>query len=145
MTDRPGLEAAIMLAVDAHCGQTDKGGSPYILHPLRVMLAMKSDDERIVAMLHDVVEDSDYTLEAVAYDFGPRVTEAVDALTKRKGERYDAYLARVSANPLAKSVKLADLADNCDLSRLRREPTAEDHKRRTKYQQARTFLMFSPA
>jgi (p)ppGpp synthase/HD superfamily hydrolase len=139
VTDRPGLEAAIALAVDAHCGQTDKAGAPYILHPLRVMLAMKSDDERIVATLHDVVEDSAYTIEAIAYDFGPRVAEAVDALTKRKGESYDDYLARVAINPLAKSVKLADLADNSDLSRLP-NPTVADYIRRAKYQEAARFL-----
>lgn len=144
MTTRPGLEAAIMLATDAHAGQVDKGGAPYILHPLRVMLAMESDDERIVALLHDVVEDSDYTLEAIAYDFGPRVTEAVDALTKRKGESYDAYLDRVASNELAKTVKMADLSDNCDLRRLGREPTDDDYKRRSKYQQAAGYLFSRP-
>jgi len=138
--DRPGLEAAIAMAVDAHCGQTDKGGAPYILHPLRVMMVMATADERIVAMLHDVVEDSDYTLEDIAYEFGPRVTAAVDAITKRHGESYNAYLDRVTADEVARRVKLADLKDNSDLSRLGRDVTEADRKRLDKYLRARAIL-----
>lgn len=135
------VEIAIGLAASAHRGQTDKGGAPYILHPLRVMLSMDTDQERIVAVLHDVVEDNPtIRLPEIAAAFGTRVAAAVDALTKRDGEDYDAYLARVRADELATKVKLADLKDNCDLSRLGRWPTDDDRKRLDKYLRARAVL-----
>ena len=82
------LERAIQIAAEAHSGQFDKGGEPYILHPLRVMLRMQSNEERIVAVLHDVVEDSrDHSIETLSQEgFAPAITEAVGALTKRQGE-----------------------------------------------------------
>lgn len=131
------LEQAISLAVEAHSGQTDKGGAPYILHPLRVMMAMETDQERIVALLHDVVEDSEWTtLPQIEMQFGGRISAAVDALTKRQGEAYGAYLDRVKADDLARKVKLADLKDNSDLSRLGHPPTDADRKRMDKYLRA---------
>lgn len=113
------LNKAIDIANHAHAGQFDKGGKPYILHPLRVMMAMDGDDERIVAVLHDVVEDSCWLLEAlIEQGLRPDLAEAVDALTHRDGEPYMAsYIERVAANPLARKVKLADLADNLSPSR----------------------------
>lgn len=135
------LSDAITLATHAHRGQVDKGGAPYILHPLRIMAQMNSNEERIVAILHDVVEDStDIDLADIAFVFGDRIAEAVDALTKRKGESYDAYLERVKGDELATKVKLADLKDNCDLDRLGRAPTDDDRRRLDKYLRARAIL-----
>lgn len=107
------LDDAIRLAVLAHAGQTDKKGEPYILHPLRVMLACRPED-RVVAVLHDVMEDSD-NLAAIALAELPRPEfDAILALTRRKaeGETYEAYIERVRQNPQALRVKRADLADN---------------------------------
>lgn len=135
------IEDAIQIAAEVHAGQKDKGGAPYILHPLRVMAQMSTDEERIVAILHDAVEDCDwYDLGEVELYFGTRIAAAVDALTKRKGESYDAYLDRVKADKIAVKVKLADLKDNCDLSRLGRAPSDEDSKRFNKYLRARALL-----
>lgn len=137
------LESAISLAVGAHRGQFDKGGQHYILHPLRVMLAMNTEQHRIVAVLHDVVEDTTVVLPQIRYEFGDRIAAAVDALTKRKGESYDAYLDRVKADEIAVLVKLADLKDNSDLSRLGRAPTDEDRKRLDQYLRARAILQYA--
>lgn len=135
------LDHAIIIATKAHSGQADKGGAPYILHPLRVMAKMATTDEMIVAVLHDVAEDCpEWPVAKLALRFDAPIGDALDAITKRKGESYDAYLARVAANPLAKSVKMADLSDNIDLNRLGREPTEEDYRRRAKYQQAAGYL-----
>lgn len=112
------LERAIDVAVDAHAGQTDKAGETYIRHPLRVMRSMDSETERIVAVLHDVVEDGDYTSEDIGDQFGPEVRRAVDALTKRDGETYMEFIKRAAENPIARKVKIADLEDNMDLTRL---------------------------
>lgn len=139
------IEKALEVALDAHAGQTDKGGAPYILHPIRVMLRCKSEDEQVVALLHDVVEDSAYSLVDIAAIFGPDTAEAVDRLTKRKGEEYWAYLDRVAGNSTARAVKMADLSENIDLSRLNRPATPEDHKRRSKYQEAAGYLFVQHA
>ena len=112
----PNLADAIVLAAKAHGVTPDKSGvEPYLLHPLRVMLRMKTEPERIVAVLHDVVEDTPVTLADLRREgYSRQIVKAVDAITRRKhqGETYDEYLDRVAANPLAKRVKLADLADN---------------------------------
>ena len=113
------LEDAIALAALAHRGQVDKAGLPYVLHPIRVMLALDSETERIVGVLHDLIEDTDCSLEDLRHKgFPPEVIGAVDCLTRRPGEDYDAYVARVRINPVARRVKLADLEDNLDASRL---------------------------
>lgn len=138
------LEAAIAMAAFEHAGQVDKGGAPYIFHPLRVAMAMSTEEERIAAVLHDVVEDTEVTLSEVEAEFGADVAAAVDALTKRDGEEYQAYLERVGANPIARRVKMADLTDNLDQTRLGREPTADDRKRRAKYQVAAGYLFNLP-
>lgn len=136
-----GVAKAVELAAVVHSGQTDKGGAPYILHPLRVMAAMDDEQSRIVAVLHDAVEDGhDFSVQSVRSYFGDRIASAVDALTKRSGESYDDYLARLKADELATKVKLADLKDNCDLSRLGRDPDNEDRKRLDKYLRARAIL-----
>lgn len=130
------VERAIAIAAQAHAGQVDKAGAPYILHPLRVMLAQADDIARMVAVLHDVVEDT-----AVGFDdlraegFPSAVLEALASVTKREGEAYDEFVARASANPIGRQVKLADLIDNSDLSRIA-VPTERDHQRLEKYQRA---------
>lgn len=113
-----GLKLALKIAFSAHEGREDRQGEPYILHPLRVAFSVSTDEERIIAVLHDVVEDSDWTIENLKeWGFSESVVEAVDALTRRKDETYDDFIIRIMQNPLAKRVKLADLADNTDETR----------------------------
>jgi len=112
------LEKAIDLAVDAYADQTDKGNATYIRHPLRVMEAVDTEPERIVAVLHDVVEDADYSLENIEKEFGEEIRDAVDALTRRDDESYMDFIDRSAANQIAKKVKIADIEDNMNLTRL---------------------------
>lgn len=115
----PTLEDAIALAVEAHRGQRDKAGQTYILHPLRVMMRLETEPERMAAILHDVVEDTPYTLERLReLGYPEEVLGALDCLTKRDGESYEAFIERVRPHPLARRVKLADLEDNMDVRRL---------------------------
>jgi (p)ppGpp synthase/HD superfamily hydrolase len=135
------LERAIALAAQKHAGDVDKAGAPYILHPIRVMLGVETLEEKMAAVLHDVVEDTDVTLADLAAEgFPPAVVRAVDALTKRKGEDYMDFVRRAGADPVARRVKLADLADNMDLSRLP-NPGDVDHARVEKYRRARALLL----
>lgn len=122
------------IAEAAHAGQVDKAGAPYFAHPDRVAAALGDPVARSVAYLHDVVEDCPgWTLARLAEEGMPAdVIAAVDALTKRHGEDDEAYLARVLANALAVRVKIADLRDNMDLSRIA-HPTRKDRKRLEKY------------
>ena len=127
------LEKAILIATTAHQGQTDKAGAPYILHPLRVMFNCKMEDEQICAVLHDVIEDTTVTLENLrAAGFKEEITAALNALTKRKNENYDDFIDRILQNKLACHIKLADLSDNMNLSRIS-NPTEEDYQRVEKY------------
>ncbi len=136
MTGNQLLEQAIALAVGAHRGQVDKAGAPYILHPLRVMLGLSGPMEQVAAVLHDVIEDCGWTLEALRErGFPPQVCAALDALTRRPGESYEAFILRAKADAIALTVKLADLADNMDVRRLG-DLTAEDAERLRKYQRA---------
>lgn len=113
------LEKAIITAAKAHMGQEDKGGHPYILHPIRVMLGCESMEEKTVAILHDVLEDTLLTAEDLAREgFPPEIVEAVVCLTREEGGDYAIYIEKVCRNRLAAGVKLADLADNMDLNRL---------------------------
>ena len=138
------LERAIAIAAEAHADQVDKGGHPYILHPLRVMMAVEDPTDRIVAVLHDVVEDGDeWTFSRLAEaGFSVEVLEAVNALTRQPGETYAAFIQRLSTNPIARRVKLADLADNMDMSRIP-NPTQGDRKRLEKYQRAVAALVLN--
>lgn len=130
------LEQAIALAAAAHAGQKDKGGASYILHPLRVMLACHGEDAQICAVLHDVLEDTPWTLDGLrAQGFEENILSALDALTRREGESYAQFIQRLLANPLACQVKLADLADNQDLTRLS-TITEADKDRLQRYQWA---------
>lgn len=115
------LERALQLALSIHAGQTDRAGRPYILHPLTLMMQMDTDDERITAVLHDTIEDSDTTINQLQQKLNlpPHIAEAVDLLSHDKTEMdYDSYVKRLAANPLARKVKLADLRHNMDLTRL---------------------------
>lgn len=117
--DTDALEQAILLAVAAHEGDTDKADEIYIRHPLRLMEKMDTKQERIVAVLHDVVEDSEYELDTIKEDFGPEIRDAVAALTKSDDEDYvEEYIPRLVKNDIARKVKTADLRDNLDLTRL---------------------------
>jgi (p)ppGpp synthase/HD superfamily hydrolase len=134
------LERAIAIAAGAHEGQRDKGGAPYILHPLRVMLAMSSDEDRTAAVLHDVLEDTPWTADALRREgFSDAVVDAVESLTRRAGETFDDFILRARSNAIARRVKLADLADNMDLGRIR-EPTAADRDRILRYERATATL-----
>lgn len=130
------LERAIAIAVEAHAGQVDKAGAPYILHPLRVMLGV-APEHREAAVLHDVLEDCPaWPLQRLRLEgFSEEVLDALVALTRRKGESYEAFIDRLSANRMARAVKVADLRDNSDLSRIA-APTAKDHARCAKYERA---------
>ena len=131
------LERAIEIATEAHRGQFDKAGNDYIGHPLRIMAAGRTTEEKIVGVLHDVVEDTDWTFERLAAEgFSAEVIEALRCVTKlSENEPYDKFIARVKENPLAVAVKLNDLSDNMDISRLK-ELTEKDFKRLQKYHRA---------
>ena len=107
------LEKAIELALIWHSGQVDKSGQAYILHPLRVMLSVKNNDDRVVAVLHDVVEDTACTLEALkGAGFSDKIIHAIDALTRREEETYQDFILRAKKNEIARRVKIADINDN---------------------------------
>jgi (p)ppGpp synthase/HD superfamily hydrolase len=134
------LEKAISIALEAHKGKVDKAGAPYILHPLRVMLQMDTDEEMIAAVLHDVLEDSEITFRRLRSEgFSEGVMEALDSVTKRAGESYEDFVRRAGSNRIGRKVKRADLQDNMNLSRLK-EIREEDLKRVRKYHKALTIL-----
>lgn len=115
---------ALEIAYKAHEGQVDKAGAPYILHCIRVASEFDNEFLKIVAILHDVVEDTTVTLEQLAlHNFGSHVIEAIDAITKRKDEKYKDYLKRVAQNKMAYHVKLADIWDNSNVDRFGTNPT----------------------
>lgn len=115
------LEKAIKIAFEAHLNQKDQSGEPYILHPLYVMMKMDTHESRIVAILHDVIEDTAWTLEALGKEgFSEGILSAIDHISRRKGESYVDYIKRLAANSLARKVKLADLEHNMDLRRLKK-------------------------
>ena len=131
------LGKVLVLATNAHAGQFDRGGKPYILHPLKVMHYLKSDDEELmcVALLHDVVEDTKTTWQDLK-DIGctDRVLDAVSALTKMPGQSYEDYKQEVFSNNDAMRVKMADLRHNTDIRRLK-GVTQKDLDRLAKYNQ----------
>lgn len=128
------------IAKKAHSGQIDKAGEDYIKHPEKVASFVNSDEEKAVAYLHDVIEDTELTLEDLReYGFSEEVLKAVDVITKKKGQDYQTYLNSVKENKLARVVKLADLRHNLDLTRLI-NITEKDIERKEKYQKAIDFL-----
>lgn len=134
------LNSAINIATKAHQGQFDKAGKPYILHPLRLMLRLETEPEMMVAVMHDVVEDSNITLiDLEGSGFPAEVIAAIDCLTKRDGEDYDSFIARVAKNSLARKVKIEDIKDNLDLTRLK-TLSEKDLQRVQKYHRALSLL-----
>lgn len=134
------LERAIAIAAEAHAGQVDKADSPYILHPLRVMFSLRSNEERIVAVLHDLLEDTKWTADDLRREgFSEVVLEALDSVTRRENESYDEFVDRACRNEIGRRVKLADLEDNCDLSRIQ-NPTEKDLVRAEKYRRVITRM-----
>jgi (p)ppGpp synthase/HD superfamily hydrolase len=136
------LERAIAIAADAHAGQLDKAGEPYILHPLRVMMKLETVEDRIVGVLHDVVEDNaTWPLAALrAEGFAEAILAAVDAVTRREDEDYETFVRRAGKNAIGRRVKLADLADNMELTRIK-TPGPRDHERMERYRKAREILL----
>ena len=133
-------EKAYEIAKKAHLGQIDKDGEDYIKHPEKVASFVNSDEEKAVAYLHDVIEDTELTLEDLCeYGFSEEVLKAVDVITKKKGQDYQSYLNLVKTNELARVVKLADLRHNSDLTRLPKI-TKKDLERNKKYISAIKFL-----
>jgi (p)ppGpp synthase/HD superfamily hydrolase len=137
MTGTFTLDDAIQVARRAHEGQLDKGGRPYIAHPLRVMGALRDEHERMAAVLHDVVEDTSVTLDDLAGAGCPApVLAALAAISKQPGEDQATYLARVATNPIALAVKRADIADNMSPDRLSRLDKETQERLRAKYSSA---------
>ncbi len=135
------IEKTIEIAALAHTGQKDKAGENYILHPIRVMLRLNNEEEKITGVLHDVIEDSNYTLEDLRrLGFSEKILSALDALTKKPGESRLEAAHRAAQNPLARIVKLADNAENSDLSRIK-NPTPKDFDRLEEYKKVREILM----
>lgn len=115
----PMLSTAHEICHRLHAGQTDKVGMPYYLHPERVAARCHTTDEKIVALLHDTIEDTEATAEYLLdQGFSEKIVEAVLSVTKREGENYEAFVARAKQNPIGRQVKIHDLEDNMDLTRL---------------------------
>ena len=132
---------AIKLCFKAHEGQVDKSGLPYAHHPLHLAEQMDDEVSTIVALLHDVVEDTDYTLKDIkGMNFGDDVMRALELLTHDEDVPYMEYVRAISSDPVATKVKLADLEHNSDLSRLNKEPTEKDLERVEKYREAKRIL-----
>ena len=132
---------AITVAYNAHQGQLDRAGLPYILHPLHVAEQMKDEDTCVVALLHDVIEDTDLTLENLReYSFTEAQIEGVRVMTREEDEDYFEYIRSVKTNPLALAVKLEDLKHNSDVTRII-EMTDKDLQRIEKYKKAMEILL----
>ena len=137
---KPMLEKAIQIAIEAHQGQTDKAGAPYLLHLIRVMNEGQTEDERICGILHDLVEDTHWTFEDLRREgFSEEVIRALVCVTKQPNEPYTHFIERIKKNSLATKVKLNDLRDNMDITRLT-FITEEDTQRLSKYLSAYHFL-----
>ena len=135
------LDLALKIATEAHKGQKDKGGRDYINHPLTVASLCDTEEEKIVALLHDVVEDTDVTLQNLKdYGFSSEILDAVNCITKKPGVSYDDYLLKVKNNELARKVKIADMTHNSDISRIP-NPTDKDYARVEKYKEKIQYLM----
>ena len=134
------VAAARALATKAHEGQTDKAGLPYITHPERVASRLSTPEAQVVGWLHDTVEDTPITLRDIEATFGPETAAAVDAISRRDGEPWSDYLDRVAANPMARQVKISDLIDNSNLSRIP-HVTLKDVERQKKYNKALKKLL----
>ena len=132
-------ELALQIAQKAHAGQVDKAGKDNILHPMTVASYMDTDIEKTIAYLHDVLEDTDVTVDALRKIFPNEIVDTLITLTHRKDESYFEYIQRVSKSKLAKKVKVADLLHNLDITRIK-EPTKQDYERLEKYKKAILYL-----
>ena len=138
MINEETLARAVAVAMTAHQGQTDKAGQPYALHVMRVMLAVAEvkpalpTEALVAAVLHDVVEDTEVTIEQIEREFGDEVAALVALLTKTPHEPNDLYYGRLKTNPIAATIKMADLRDNMDMKRLP-NPTPKDWDRYGRY------------
>lgn len=136
------LEIAIELAIKYHKGQIDKGGNAYILHPLGVMNDVDRMESKIVAMLHDIIEDTECTIDILReWGINEDTIESINTLTRKEGMSYMEYITEISYDLIATEVKLADLKCNMDLSRLNRKITNKDLERNKKYMKAYYFLL----
>ncbi len=136
----PDLERALQIAVQAHVGQEDKSGAPYIFHPIRVMMLCTHPNAKIVALLHDVVEDTPATFEDIAAaGFSPNILATLRLVTHAKDVPYEEYIDGLMADPVAVEVKIADLEDNSDIRRLR-EISDRDVERLRRYLRAHQRL-----
>jgi (p)ppGpp synthase/HD superfamily hydrolase len=137
----PLTELAMRIAYDAHHGQVDRAGLPYVFHPYHLAEQMDDEDSICVALLHDVVEDTDTTLDDLRdMGFPAQVVDALALLTHNPAVPYMDYVATIKTNPLAAKVKLADLTHNSDLTRIPGEPGPKDLARREKYLAAMELL-----
>lgn len=134
------VAVADLVAYTAHFGQTDLGGNPYIAHPRAVADLLETDEEKVIALLHDVMEDTVITEAELRPVFGDAITDTLLLLTRPKGMDYMSYIQRIKSNPMAKRIKLADLAHNSDLSRIP-NPDEADYKRLKKYEKAKAYLL----
>ena len=131
---------ALRLCFDAHVDQVDKTGMPYVFHPFHLAEQMPDEKTTVVALLHDVIEDTDYTLDDMKnMGFSDDILSAIALMTHDDGVPYMEYVALIKKNPIAKMVKLADLRHNSDMSRLDKV-TAHDRERAEKYKKAIEFL-----
>lgn len=134
------LEKALQIATDAHICQVDKAGAPYIFHPIRVSDRCSTDEERIVALLHDTIEDTEVTAEYLLMEGFPRnIVDAILSVTRNKDESYEDFIKRSRLNPIGRQVKLHDLEDNMDITRLE-QITESDLSRLNKYLKAYRYL-----
>ena len=135
------LEIAIQIAIEAHKGQLDKSGSPYILHPLHIMNSVNGLDYKIVAVLHDTIEDTDLTYDdLISKGIDKKLVDSILILTKEYSDSYMEYIEKVSRDHYATIVKIEDLKHNMDLTRLNRKITNKDLERNKKYMKAYFYL-----
>lgn len=134
-------QKAIKRAVEAHENQKDLLGEPYIMHPMRVAIKLETEEQKILGVLHDVVEDTNMTIEDIEQIFGEKIAKRLDLLTHKKGERYEEYIAKISEDIVCRRVKLADLMDNIMVDRVKKLPDNEEtFLRLRKYYKAIKFL-----
>ena len=134
------IEQALQIAIEAHKGQNDLEGKPYILHVLRVMHSVNTDKQKITAILHDVVEDTDWTFDKLKQEgFSDEIVKAIDSVTKRKGEEYLTFVNRSNKNVIGRIVKIADITDNIDIKRIKK-PTKKTFEMMKRYRKALRIL-----
>lgn len=130
---------AMTISFEAHKNQKDKSGCPYVFHPFNLAEQMDDEYSTIVALLHDVVEDTEITIDDLRKEFPEEVIEAIGLMTHESGEEYMSYVSKIKENPIARKVKIADLTHNSDLTRME-TVTEKDVLRREKYQKALELL-----